>query len=98
MEAFIAFCEANSLNPLDKTSQKAFEESGKDPSDPKRGYKATTVDLWALGTSPDGEVIFREATGIAKRSREHATSVLRWQMETEEGATGVRVGVLSEEL
>jgi hypothetical protein len=98
MKEFLDFCEANGLDPLAKASKKAFVDSGKDPESEKRSYKPQTVTLWAHGTTADGEILFREATGIATRSREHATSVLRYQMETEDGCETVRVGVVKEEL
>ena len=90
-EAFEAFCDANSLDPDLNSSRKGFEDSLKGPGGKKRDYETKTITLLAIGTGPDGERLFREATDIANRSRTHAASRLRWKMETEDGATGVRV-------
>lgn len=90
--AFETFCSANGLDANLNTSVKAYETSLRGPGGgPKRDYTTKTVTLIAKGEGPDGEILFREATGIPNRSREHAASRLRWQMETEDGATGVRI-------
>lgn len=97
MEAFLAFCEANNLNPMERGSNKAFEDSQRGPGGAKRSYQSKTISLVAHGVA-EGETLFREATGIATRDRMQAASVLRWQLETEDGATNVRVFVVTQEL
>jgi hypothetical protein len=98
MEQFIAFCEENGLDPMKRASKNAYDASLSPDEGGRRSYNAKTVTLVATAENAEGEQLFRIASGIETRDRKNAASVLRWTLETEDGASNVAVHVSGETL